>query len=112
MGCLIYGARGTRIDIDDRLLAHLQALVVTKLRRGEPFLLSWEESPEAGTGRRSVWVSTNLELTFEFDGTDPIDLDRKLLDDLVLRSSSNQGLDLADDARGEPVESQAVTPVS
>ncbi|MCU1556900.1 MAG: hypothetical protein JWN09_895, partial [Microbacteriaceae bacterium] len=30
MGCLIYGPTGTRVDIDDRTLAHLKVVILTK----------------------------------------------------------------------------------
>jgi len=38
MGRLIYGARGMHIEVEDRLLAHLQAVVVSKVRRNEGFM--------------------------------------------------------------------------
>jgi len=111
MGRLNYGARGLRIEIDDRLLAHIQALIVSKLRRREPFILGWVESPGAGSGRKAVWVNETLELTFEYAGSKPIPIDRDVLDDMVRRASSNSGLDLGDHAHN-PGAAQKVTPVS
>lgn len=112
MGRLIYGARGLRIDMEDRLLAHVQAVVVAKLRRNEPFYLSWTQSPGEGSGRRSIWVNATLELAMEFAGSRPIELDRQQLDTLMSQANSNTGLDLGENAQSERAASQRVTPVA
>lgn len=49
------------IKIDDRVLAHLKVLVGSKLRRNEPFLLSWQEPADEGHGRSSVWIHTAVD---------------------------------------------------
>jgi hypothetical protein len=49
-----YGAHEYAVEVDDRALAHLKMVMVAKLRRHEPFLLSWENSAAKGSGRESV----------------------------------------------------------
>jgi hypothetical protein len=41
MGTLNYAK--TTVEFDDRVLAHLKVVIVSKLRRGEPLQLSWKE---------------------------------------------------------------------
>lgn len=45
MGRLIYGD-SVRVHFDDHTLAHLEAIIGTKLRRGEPFMLMWRDDTE------------------------------------------------------------------
>jgi hypothetical protein len=111
VGRLIYGARGMRIELDDRLLAHVQAVAVTKLRRGEPFAFSWLEAAEDGSGRRTVWMHPSLELAFEYLGSKTIELDRAMVEDMMGRANSTRGLDVGDNAHHPPAASP-VTPVA
>ena len=53
MGKIIYGSMRQEIDIDDRAMAHLQAVVATKLRRGEGFFINWKDDPSVGDGEMS-----------------------------------------------------------
>jgi len=69
MGEILYGTPPSRLSFDDRLLAHLKLVIVAKLRRGEPFLLSWERPPEAGSGRMSLWMHPAIPLQFSFAGS-------------------------------------------
>ena len=48
MGVLNYG--GTDYLFGDRLLAHLQVVITTKLRRRESFALSWVPDGDGGRG--------------------------------------------------------------
>ena len=50
MGRLIYD-NTTAVEFDDRVLAHLQLVIGTKLRRGEGFFLNWKDDPSVGDGR-------------------------------------------------------------
>jgi hypothetical protein len=111
MGRLIYGARGMHIEIDDRLLAHVQTVMITKLRRKEAFALSWVESVSNGSGRRTIWINESLELAFEYNGSRAVEIDRGLAEELLSRSNSSSGLDLADHAHNPPAGSK-VTPVA
>ena len=57
------------VKMDDRTLAHVQIVVVNKLRRGEAFLMSWKDSLETGSGRSSIWLHPNVLVHFKFDGS-------------------------------------------
>ena len=59
MGKIIYGATRTEIQLDDRTMAHLQAVVATKLRRGEGFFLNWHDDPSVGDGHSAAWIGPN-----------------------------------------------------
>ncbi|WP_414171415.1 ATP-dependent DNA ligase [Clavibacter tessellarius] len=56
MGQLIYDAT-TRTTIDDRALAHLQIVMLGKLRRKESFAFSWKYPAAEGDGRSTVWIA-------------------------------------------------------
>jgi hypothetical protein len=43
MGTFTYGPTSTDVTFDDRLLAHLRTVIVTKLRRAECFLFTWTD---------------------------------------------------------------------
>jgi hypothetical protein len=92
MGTLYYGAGRTPISIDDRLLAHLKVVATSKLRRNEPFLVSWDEPPENGSGRGSVFIHATCDLIYRFDGSRSAELDQELLESMATESMSNRGL--------------------
>jgi hypothetical protein len=66
MGKLLYGPAGSGIPIDDRPLAHLQVVMLAKLRRKEAFAFTWEREAVAGSGRTTIWVTPTMCLEFEF----------------------------------------------
>src|SRR3954453_20831137 len=111
MGRLIYGARGMHIEVEDRLLAHLQTVVISKVSRNEGFDLSWTEAPAVGSGRRSIWIHPYLELVFEYQDCKRPELDPKMADEMMARAGTNTGLDLAENAHN-PKTAAKVTPVS
>jgi hypothetical protein len=90
MGKLTYGT--TDIDIEDRLLAHLQIVIVNRLRRGEPLLMSWIDSPSIGNGHSAVWLNPNITLYFKFAGSRPPQIDREWLRVLSASAESPTGL--------------------
>lgn len=67
MGKLVYGSH--EIDIDDRLLTHLQVVAINRLKREKPFSLSWRDSREQGGGRTTLWVHPSIPLLFHFEGS-------------------------------------------
>lgn len=83
MGTLYYGSARTAVKVDDRILAHLKVLIVSKLRRNEPFLVSWNEPSSEGFGRSSVWIHNSLDLIFRFDGGRQPELDKELLEQMA-----------------------------
>lgn len=96
MGTLFYGAGRLPIRIDDRILAHVKAVVTAKMRRGEGFLISWTDSAEVGHGRSSVWVHPGCDLHYKFDGGTPAKLDPALLEEMNIESIQPRGIELAD----------------
>lgn len=94
MGDLFYGSARTRVRLDDRTLLHLRAVITTKLRRGEAFLVSWRDSQDIGDGRSSVWIHPYLDLHFKFDGSRAATIDRDLLERMLVGAGSTGGLEL------------------
>lgn len=96
MGDLYYGAARTRVRLDDRILFHLVAVVTSKLRRGESFLVSWHDSESIGDGRSSVWMHPNVDLHYKFDGGRPAQIDRDLMERMLAGANSAHGLELSE----------------
>lgn len=65
MGRLIYGD-SVRVHFDDHTLAHLEAVIGTKLRRGEPFMLMWRDDTAVGDGRSTVWINPGNKIAFQY----------------------------------------------
>jgi hypothetical protein len=57
-----------KVDFEDRLLAHLQQVISSKLRRNESFLFTWKEDISIGGGRTAVWVHSHSGIVFKFHG--------------------------------------------
>lgn len=100
MGTFIYDG-GPKTEIDDRALAHIQLVVASKLRRGEPFGFSWKEDMSVGGGRTTVWVHPGAALVFKYHGSRPPEINRNWVQALTQVASSPGGLYLVP----EPVES-------
>lgn len=100
MGTLYYGNARTPIEIEDRALAHLKFVILSKLRRNEGFGFSWAKGVDSGSGRSTVWVAPPIPLEFEFaESTRPL-LNRAWLEALNQQASTSGGLVLVD----EPLE--------
>jgi len=101
VGTLIYdGADG--FAFDDRVLAHLQAVIQQKLRRREGFLLVWTDRTSGPIGvLRSVWLDPAISVQFVFTGSTLPELNRDWLTLLSERANSNSGLILEDELRAE-----------
>jgi hypothetical protein len=81
-----------RVDFEDRLLLHLQTVIATKLRRGEPFFFSWRDDPSVGDGRTSVWLHANSAITFKFYGSRMPKMNREWLEALAYTANQPSGL--------------------
>lgn len=90
MGHILYD--GTIIQFEDRVLAHLQIVIVRKFERKEPFLMSWKDSREIGDGRGSAWMSPTFPLYFKFLGSKTPEIDREWLELLGKSAESSTGL--------------------
>ncbi|MFF2273582.1 hypothetical protein ACFVTX_14990 [Agromyces sp. NPDC058136] len=94
MGTLYYGDSGTPIGIEDRALAHLKVAIITKLRRGESFTLSWRHTDDQARGRSTLWVHQSIPLRFVFDEPETPELSRKWIEDLMRSANSTGGVQL------------------
>jgi hypothetical protein len=92
MGQFIYGNPSVAVDFDDRVLAHLKVVILSKVRRGESFTFSWEYSAAAGSGHSSIWVHPTIPLQFNFVGSREPRLNRAWVDELVRHANSPAGL--------------------
>jgi hypothetical protein len=99
MGTLYYGASRTPLRVEDRLLAHLQTVVTTKLRRNEGFLVQWDRPVENGSGRGAFWVHPTSDLIYEYDGGREASLDPAELDRMMLEASGGRGLRITAEER-------------
>jgi hypothetical protein len=97
MGALVYGGHQI-IEFDDRLLAHLQIVIASKLRRREGFFLSWKEEVHAGSGRVAIWIDPSIPLMFRFDEEASSGINRDWLESLTLASNSARGLVVTEEA--------------
>jgi len=90
MGKLIYGRR--EIEIDDRTLAHLKIVILTKLRRNESFAFNHVRDPEEGSGRSTLWMHPALPLEFLFYGSRSPDFNREWVEAMLHSANSPEGL--------------------
>jgi hypothetical protein len=91
LGTLTYDSKLTG-TFDDRVLAHLQIVIWSKLRRGEQFAFTWTESQRSGYGRTSIWISPHIPLAFEFFGSKTPLINREWLEALSRAANSTGGL--------------------
>jgi hypothetical protein len=90
MGTLQYD--GVLVEFDDRLLAHLQIVIVGKIRRGESFLMSWRDSSETGNGHSAVWIHPAQNLYFKFAGGRSAAINQDWLTQLTDSANSARGM--------------------
>jgi hypothetical protein len=88
MGQLLYGTQTASFEIDDRTLAHVEAVILAKLRRNESFALTIEA--EHG-GRDTVWLSSSVQLRFTYTTERP-KVNRAWLDVLIDTANSTAGM--------------------
>ncbi|MFF2494562.1 hypothetical protein [Agromyces sp. NPDC058064] len=94
MGTLYYGDSQTPIGIEDRTLSHLKVALITKLRRGESFTLSWQHPDDQPRGRSTIWLHPAIPLRFVFDEPERPELNTKWINDLMRSANSTGGVQL------------------
>jgi hypothetical protein len=92
MGAIIYDSDQLEFKIEDRLLAHLQIVIINKFRKGESFVFSWKDSLDTGDGRATIWLSPNIGLRFRFAGSRGADINPSWLAALYEAADSGRGL--------------------
>ncbi len=108
MGQLHYGNSDTRIEIPDRLLAHLKVVIATKLRRNESFMMSWT----AEDGRSSIWLQPSIPLRFVFESADMEVLNPAAIRDMANAATSSAGLVVALDQEIPEAPQRELRPVT
>jgi hypothetical protein len=104
MGQLFYANTATAIEIDDALLAHLQVVTATKLRRSESFTLTVRRSTDPAAGRETLWLQPSIPLRFQFASAEPVQLNPALLRKLADMANSSAGLSVDLDSALESVQ--------
>ncbi len=92
MGHLLYGSPPTQLEIDDRTLAHLQIVIVGKLRRNESFTLTIPGDDTTGIGRRTLWMNCTIPVQFSYFGSKMPAVNKEWIIVLDRAASSGQGL--------------------
>jgi hypothetical protein len=87
MGLLIYDDQ-LKVEIDDRTLAHLQAVIFEKLRAHEGFSLTLDDDEH----EVSVWLNARTAIEFVFRDARAVILNQEWLDVLTLAADSDGGL--------------------
>lgn len=90
MGSLRYGDE--EFAFTDRVLAHLQIVVGSKLRRRETFFLSWKAPVKSSSGRHAVWIDNGIAVHFQYDGTRVPTIDRDWVERMMQGANSSAGL--------------------
>ncbi|MGN6743361.1 MAG: DUF7882 family protein [Amnibacterium sp.] len=93
---------GAVVEFDDRLLAHLQIVIVRRFRVGESFLMSWLDPLSEGDGRSADWLTPHCPLHFGFSEVRVPAIDHRWLALLDRAVSSGAGL-IVTDADGRPI---------
>ena len=96
MGTLTYDSK-IILNFDDRVLAHLQVVIWSKLRRREPFAFTVVVPAGQGSGRTSMWMSSNVSVTFQYYSTARQTLNTLWIDALITSANSPTGLQLVDE---------------
>lgn len=104
MGSLVYDS--TMVQFDDRVLTHLQIVIVQKFSKGESFLMSWKDSVAVGDGRGSFWLTPAAPLYFKFLGSKVPAVNRDWLLALGQSADSSTGLIVTSET-GDLVEAQS-----
>lgn len=97
MGVLYYGANASAIHIDDRALAHLKVVIISKLRRDESFSVSWRHPEEEDNGRSTIWVHPAIPLRFEFEEPEAPRLNREWVEELAVSANALGGIQLIEE---------------
>jgi hypothetical protein len=92
VGTIYYGGTADPIHIEDRALAHLKVVIVTKLRRGECFTVSWRHPDDQPRGRSTIWLQPSIPLRFVFDDPEPAELSRTWIEALASSANSSGGI--------------------
>lgn len=106
MGRFIY-EKDVRADFDDRALAHLQSVVMAKMRRGEAFSFTCKEDMSTGGGRTSVYLHGHSNVSFTYASARQPALNPAWLRVLTDEANSGRGLSLLPEPAQHEAEQQS-----
>lgn len=109
MGTFICGQPHVCGAFDDRLLAHLRAVMTAKLRRGESFLFTWTDDTRGHDVTQSLWMHPAVGMQFVFEGTQPQPLNRAWLEALAASANSASGLTTVPEPATTHAQGQRIT---
>ena len=112
MGKFAYGLPAEVIDIDDRLLAHLRSVIVSKLRRDESFMFTWEYPVSSGSGHCTLWIHPSVPLRFIFSGNREPQLNIAWLQELMMSANTVRGLHVMPEPQASGMNAPAAVPES
>lgn len=95
MGRLLYGSPPVVFDLEDRTLAHVEIVVLAKLRRNESFAVSF---PGKADARTAIWLNPSSVLQFEY-GVATHTINRQWLEELIETANTPQGLHIGDEPK-------------
>ena len=104
MGTFYYGDARYPIKLEDRTLAHLKIVILTKLRRNECFAFSWAKKSIDGSGHGTVWIHPALAFHFEFLGSKEIPINLAWLESMSECANRALGLSIGDEPRPPAAE--------
>ena len=107
MGQFMYD-RGRAIEVDDRTLAHIQVVVVNKLRRQEHFAITLNDDDQT----LCMWVGPQTPMQFIYSGNRRPLLNRLWLEQLADAANSTTGLVLLPEPAYELAPEPAPLPES
>jgi hypothetical protein len=90
VGKLYYGPADTEVHIDDWTLAHLETVIVSKLRRAETLTFTWHIPEERGGGEETIWLQPSIPLRFRYDV--PVTTRNKAWLELLMDSANHGNL--------------------
>jgi hypothetical protein len=108
IGYLLFGSPPESVKLDDRVLAHLKIVMLTKLRRHEGFPFSFDFDPSAGSGRSTVWLNPGVLIQFRFEGSRAPSINKAWLELMMLTANETDGLRIVE----EPEETWTAPTVS
>jgi hypothetical protein len=98
---------GSVVEFDDRVLTHLQIVIIRKFRNGEAFSMSWLDGAAIGDGRASMWLTPSMPVVFKFYGSRIPAIDQGWIDRLTASADGPRGL-IVTDADGVLVKASGV----
>lgn len=108
MGKLLYGTPPTEHEIEDRLLTHLQVVIVNKFRRGESFAFTIAVPPSQGSGRQTLWLNPTIPVQFAFAGSRVPALNPAWVQELMSEANSGRGLSMVPEPQQNQVQQSTI----